>query len=358
MKLDLNVINDLVGKAAEEKVNECLGIINSTKWPLYFIGPSGSGKTAISMAVAKAYAQEHNVPAYYLQLSPDQTKTSIILGLRLINGSLVPVKGVVAQAMEEGAIIIIDEATHTNQELLLMFNSIMDRTSITSIGDEIVYAKDTFRIIFSSNNQYYAGNVRLPQSFAQRVVTFRFDYPSFIDEVKITAKIVSDEYSGKKAIMPVSVLKYICSFIREIRSDIYPLSARNAAIAVMRLLILAKEKINEQQSKDSKEDEKPVKGGKKVIAKKGEGDDDDYFTKGQNVESIRRRIANRILGRDVQSVDELKCKDVNEFVNFVSMIGIPGFREIILSSCMFYLDVDGMEINEDSFRQKIFSSVI
>lgn len=338
MKLDLNVINDLVGKAAEEKVNECLGIINSTKWPLYFIGPSGSGKTAISMAVAKAYAQEHNVPAYYLQLSPDQTKTSIILGLRLINGSLVPVKGVVAQAMEEGAIIIIDEATHTNQELLLMFNSIMDRTSITSIGDEIVYAKDTFRIIFSSNNQYYAGNVRLPQSFAQRVVTFRFDYPSFIDEVKITAKIVSDEYSGKKAIMPVSVLKYICSFIREIRSDIYPLSARNAAIAVMRLLILAKEKINEQQSKDSEED--------------------DYFTKGQNVESIRRRIANRILGRDVQSVDELKCKDVNEFVNFVSMIGIPRFREIILSSCMFYLDVDGMEINEDSFRQKIFSSVI
>ena len=50
--------------------------------------PSGSGKSIIAMNLARQYALAKNVPAYYVQLSPEQTKTSLILGLRLENGSL------------------------------------------------------------------------------------------------------------------------------------------------------------------------------------------------------------------------------------------------------------------------------
>ena len=88
----------------------------------FVLGPSGSGKSIIAMNLARQYALAKNVPAYYVQLSPEQTKTSLILGLRLENGSLAVKNGVVADCMERGGIIIVDEATHSVQEILLMFN--------------------------------------------------------------------------------------------------------------------------------------------------------------------------------------------------------------------------------------------
>lgn len=332
MKMDLTKVPKLVGDDAKLRFKECMSILKNTSWPIYLIGPSGSGKTVMAWNLAKAYAEKNKVPAYYLQLSPDQTKTSIILGLRLVKGSLVAVKGIVSQAMDEGAIIIIDEATHTTQELLLMFNSIIDRVSVTSVGDEIVYAKDTFRTIFCSNNAYYAGNVRLPQSLAQRLVGMKFDYPRFEDEVKIVSKIANDEYNGKQQ-PPESVVRYICSFVREIRSEMFPLSARNSAIASIRLAVVV--------------EGMPTKNKQ-----------DPYFVSGSNVESIRRNIAKRIFGREVTSTSELKGPEITEFIDFVSAVGIGQFKEVVLSSCMFYLDVEGMEINEVATRNKIQSSII
>lgn len=81
--LNLKNIPKIVGIHGKKMFNECMGILNYTRWPIYISGPSGSGKSIIAMNLAKKYAQENNVPAYYVQLSPEQTKTSLILGLRL-----------------------------------------------------------------------------------------------------------------------------------------------------------------------------------------------------------------------------------------------------------------------------------
>lgn len=116
-------------------------------------------------------------------MSPEQTKTSLILGLRLENGSLTVKNGVVADCMEKGGSIIVDEAAHSVQEILLMFNSILDRTSVTAIGDKMIYANEDFLIVFCANDSRYAGSVKLPQSFAQRLVSFYFDYPVADDEL-------------------------------------------------------------------------------------------------------------------------------------------------------------------------------
>jgi MoxR-like ATPase len=167
MELNLDKVPKLVGKVARDRFMEISTLLENSSWPIYLVGPSGSGKSIMAMNVAGWYSKKYGVPAYYVQLSPDQTKTSLILGLRLINGSLVPVKGLIATAMEKGGIVIVDEAAHATQELLLMFNSICDRTSITAIGDAIVESKDSFRVVFASNSSSYAGNSKLPQSFAQ-----------------------------------------------------------------------------------------------------------------------------------------------------------------------------------------------
>lgn len=330
-QMDLDKIPTMIGDIARERFQEASALLENTTWPIYFVGPSGSGKSLMAMNLAKYYAKKHEVPAYYVQLSPDQTKTTVIGGYRLVNGTLQVVRGTLARAMTEGAVIVVDEATHTTQEMLLMFNSIMDRTSLTYIGDELVYSDSRFRMIFCSNDALYAGNVRLPQSFAQRLVTFFFDYPSQEDEQKIARKIAKEEYAGDMDV-PDSVIRYITAYIREVRTPYFPLSARNVAISLIRLAVIAH--------------------GKKM------GEISEYFTKAQNAEATRRLIAKRILGREPGSSKELVTGEVDHFVKYVSAIGAKKFCDIIMSACMFHLDVDGAELNRDSLQTKLASMII
>lgn len=328
-QMDLNKIPTMVGAVAKERFQEASTLLEKTSWPLYLVGPSGSGKSLTAMNLARHYAKKHEVPAYYVQLSPDQTKTTVIGGYRLMAGNLQVVKGTVAKAMSEGAVVVIDEATHTTQEMLLMFNSVMDRTSLTYIGDELVYADERFRMIFCSNDALYAGNVRLPQSFAQRLVAFYFDYPEQEDEQQIARKIAREEYNGDFDV-PDSVVRYIAAYIREVRTPYFPLSARNIAISLIRLAGVGKQS----------------------------GETGEYFTKSQNAEASRRRIAERVLGRAPKSNSELVTGEVDEFVKFVSAVGVEKFREIIMSACMFHLDVDGAELNRDALQTKLASKII
>lgn len=328
-QLDFTNIPGVVGVEPNKLFKKAYKVIKNTNWPIYITGPSGSGKSIIAMNIAKRYSAEFNVPAYYVQLSPDQTKTSLILGLRLINGSLTAENGVVAECMEKGGIIIIDEATHSIQEMLLMFNSILDRTSVTSIGDKTVAANDTFRIIFCANDSKYSGNIKLPQSFAQRLVGYRCDYPTWEDEVEIIKQVAADECAVEIKV-PEEVIKYTVSLMREVRKDNFPLSVRNGSIATVLMQLEPKKKNFEV---------------------------DRYFTDGSNVESIRRNIAKRIFNKEVSSVSELNGEEMKKFTNYISKLGIMNFKEIILSSFMFYLDLDmgfyDLDAVKETLKQRI-----
>lgn len=331
-QLSLDKIPQIVGKSGTTMLQRCYNILANTKWPLYIVGPSGSGKSIMAMNLAKLYASNNNVPAYYVQLSPEQTKTSLILGLRLDNGSLVVKNGIVADCMEQGGIIVVDEATHSVQEILLMFNSILDRTSVTAIGDRIIYASDKFRIIFCANDSKYAGNVKLPQSFAQRLVSFYFDYPEAEDELAIVQQIVKEECKAANMV-PDSVQRYIIALMRELRSNTYPLSVRNAAIAVV-LCNLA------------------------LLENAASGEMDPYFSNPGNAESTKRYLAKRILGLEAKDVAELLDPRLQEFTSCISQIGVEHFKEIILQSFMYYLDVDLGFFDLQNIKEKIANSII
>lgn len=328
-KLDVKKVPRVVGVKGRRMLKRCLNVIENTKWPLYIVGPSGSGKSIIAMNIAKEYAMKHKVDAYYVQLSPEQTKTSLILGLRLKNGSLVPENGIVADCMENGGIIIVDEATHSMQEILLMFNSILDRTAVTAIGDKIVYAADSFRIVFCSNTSTYAGNVKLPQSFAQRLVAFNFEYPGQNDEVEIVKRIVDDELECESDV-PDNVINYIVGLMREVRSEEYPLSVRNAAIATVMLALEYKEA----------------------------GKTDDYFTMSKDKEAMRRTIATRIFGESPKDVTIINGSEVQEVIDYVSSISVKRFKEIILQSFMYYLDIDMGFFDSKDAKSKLMANII
>jgi hypothetical protein len=333
--LDLDMIPEIVGGSGLELLERCFNVLMCTRWPVYIAGPSGSGKSVIAMNIAKKYSVTRNVPAYYVQLSPEQTKTGLILGLRLEGGSLVVKNGIVADCMEKGGVIVVDEATHSMQEVLLMFNSIMDRTSVTAIGDKIVYAHENFRILFCANDSQYSGNIKLPQSFAQRLVCFYFDYPAAADELAIVNKIIEDECQTPCDV-PVEVKRYIIDLMRETRNKTYPLSVRNAAIAVVLCYL-------EFAAAGKPLDSVTV---------------DEYFIKGSNVESIRRAIAGRIGIEDAESIQDLSRPEMETFVKFISVIGVARFKEIILQSFMYYLDIDLGFYDLQLAKDKIHAAVL
>jgi len=335
MELNYEKIPKLTGDDAKARFAKIYKILNSTTWPIYLVGPSGSGKSIMAMNIAKYYAKKKGVKAYYVQLSPDQTKTSLILGLRLDGGSLIPKRGIVAQAMDEGAIIVVDEAPHATQELLLMFNSICDRTSVTAIGDDSVVAKDSFRVIFAGNTSNYAANNKLPQSFAQRMIAFNFDYPSINDEVAIAYKMYQEEFNGGSNV-PMAVCKYVTSIIRDTRNEKFPLSVRNIAATLMLLNSCEqKEKIDEDDVNN-------------LINEIG----------GENVESLAKKVYNALHNTSPSNINTIKDdKTVFELFGFIYKVGQEAFVDSVLSASMYWLDIEGFDFDIEEIKARLRASI-
>lgn len=164
------------------------------------------------------------------------------------------------------------------------------------------------------------------------MVSFYFDYPGFDDELDITDKIVEDECELED-VVPMCVKRYVVDLMRRSRSNTFPLSVRNAAIAIVMCNI---------EYAFQKDKNKPV---------------DNYFVAGMNVEAVRRRIAEGIANKAVAGTIGLNSDDVIEFTRFVSQIGIERFKEIILQSFMYYLDIDlglyDMQQTKDKIKAQI-----
>jgi hypothetical protein len=186
-------------------------------------------------------------------------------------------------------------------------------------------------MIFCSNDSSYAGNVRLPQSFAQRMVAFYFEYPSFESELEIAKRVASDECRAP-VIVPDSVIRYVVATVRKVRSSQYPLSARNAAITVVLLNLMER-----------------TSGGM-----------DPYFANEDTAEAKRRAAASRIfqVEDELVSLPLLLDSRVTEFHQFVSDVGVENFRQAFLSGSMYYLDVDGLELNQETMRNTIANLII
>lgn len=351
--LDITRVPTLVGAAPRAKAKQLLEIMQKTNIPILLIGDSGTGKSALMQSLLKNYAaqltyekwetgeldrsKKQVMPAYYFQLSRDATKTLVFMGDRMLEGSMTLVKGVMALAAQQGAPVGVDEIGHATENIITLFNSLDSEASVITNGDEVIDAS-RMRVIYGTNPSSHASNIQLPQSFTNRVLGFPIDYPDFNDEFEIAKSVAAKSYM-KGAVpltVPDPVTRYITHFMREMRKPGFPLSARNISRGVV-LCELS-----------------PIKNNQ-VNARRNLGIDK-HFTS-NNSEALRRTISRRIFGVEAQGAEVLQRPEVLEFIEFVSKIGVPAFKEILLYAVNYYVDSAGLSFYDD-VKQNILNSLI
>lgn len=344
----------MIGDDIVARLNRAYRLLCLSHYAPYLIGPSGSGKSFFGDALGRAYAKRKKCNYWYLQLSSDMTKTTIIAGNRLVANAAGVVEykavpGLIGRAAAAGDVVFVDEATHSSSEILLLFNSLIERNGKTSVGDLMIEAHPNFRLIFASNPDTHAGNIRLPQSFAQRLMTFRFDYPSWESEWKIAQNIaISDFNEGVSTgsvnfqyTVPEAVVRWATSYIREVRSDEYPLSARNVSQFALRCAV---ERWSLERDLGKVYDPNHV---------------DPYFTKGQNRDSVNETAFKRIFGeKKAGGTQDLLRPEMTDFRGFVSFLGIETVRELMLESVGYYLPIDGIDLMRKQLYTKLRESVL
>lgn len=221
----------IVGKYARGIYSHVKEVLIETRNPIALVGPTGTAKTLIMLRALNWYSRKFDVPSYYLQMSPDVSRTTLVGGFRLVNGSLVPVKGVIMRAMDEGGIVGLDEFTHAEPEDQASLNSALASESLklVSIGEIEARARSTTRFIIAHNPIAYGGNKLMPLALRRRFYVIEVDFPPADDELMIVNAILKREYKIK---MPDYWTRFLVSVVRSVRSEDAPISPANIAMAL------------------------------------------------------------------------------------------------------------------------------
>ena len=178
-------------------------------YPAFITGLSGNGKT---FSVEQACAQL-NRELIRVNITIETDEDDLIGGFRLVDGATVWHDGPVIQALNRGAILLLDEIDLASNKILCL-QSILEGKGVflKKIGRFIQPAKG-FNIIATANTKgkgsddgRFIGTNVLNEAFLERFpVTFEQDYPSPAIETKILGGVasklgVTDTYFCKRLV--------------------------------------------------------------------------------------------------------------------------------------------------------------
>lgn len=118
-------------------------------YPTYISGLSGNGKTfMIEQACAKLKKEFIRV-----QINPETDEDDLIGGFRLIDGETVFAKGPVLKAMENGAILLLDEIDRATNKIMCLQGILEGKPVLVKKTGEIVKPKSGFNVIATANTK-------------------------------------------------------------------------------------------------------------------------------------------------------------------------------------------------------------
>ena len=171
-------------------------------YPTFITGLSGNGKT---FSVEQACAQLGR-ELIRVNITIETDEDDLIGGFRLVDGATVWHNGPVIEALERGAILLLDEVDLASNKILCL-QSILEGNGVflKKIGKFIRPAAG-FNVIATANTKgkgsddgRFIGTNVLNEAFLERFpVTFEQEYPTAAIETKILGKMCADENFCKR----------------------------------------------------------------------------------------------------------------------------------------------------------------
>jgi len=173
-------------------------------YPTFITGLSGNGKT---FSVEQACAQL-NRELIRVNITIETDEDDLLGGFRLIDGSTVWHNGPVVEALERGAVLLLDEIDLASNKILCL-QSILEGNGVflKKIG-KFVKPTAGFNVVATANTKgkgsedgRFIGTNVLNEAFLERFpVTFEQQYPSVATEKKILERVASsvNAFSYKK----------------------------------------------------------------------------------------------------------------------------------------------------------------
>jgi len=193
-------------------------------YPTFITGLSGNGKT---FCVEQACAQLKR-ELIRVNITIETDEDDLIGGFRLVDGATVWHNGPVVEALQRGAILLLDEIDLASNKILCL-QSILEGKGVflKKIG-KFVTPADGFQIFATANTKgkgsddgRFIGTNVLNEAFLERFpVTFEQEYPSAANEYKILYKVASSIGAFKET-DDLDFLKRLCDWADIIRKTFY-----------------------------------------------------------------------------------------------------------------------------------------
>ena len=161
-------------------------------YPTYISGLSGNGKTfMVEQARAKVGKEFIRV-----QINPETDEDDLLGGFRLIDGETVFAKGPVLKAMENGAILLLDEIDRATNKIMCLQGILEGKPVLVKKTGEIVEPKQGFNVIATANTKgqgsedgrFTAASI-IDEAFLERfTISVDQQFPSLATEKKIVLK--------------------------------------------------------------------------------------------------------------------------------------------------------------------------
>ena len=189
-------------------------------YPTFITGLSGNGKT---FGVEQACAQLKR-ELIRVNITIETDEDDLIGGFRLVDGATVWHNGPVVEALQRGAVLLLDEVDLASNKILCL-QSILEGKGVflKKIG-KFVTPADGFQIFATANTKgkgsddgRFIGTNVLNEAFLERFpVTFEQEYPSAANEYKILHKV-----AASLAVADLDFLKCLCDWADIIRKTFY-----------------------------------------------------------------------------------------------------------------------------------------
>jgi len=211
------IVSSLVGNIVPKKDTTFVAFGNYTDvksivkskqfYPVFITGLSGNGKT---MGITQACA-ETNRELVRVNITIETDEDDLLGGYRLKDGDTVWQNGPVIEAMERGAVLLLDEVDLASNKIMCLQPILEGNGVFVKKINKFVSPKPGFQVFATANTKgqgsddgKFIGTNVLNEAFLERFpITFEQKYPSVAIEKKILANILNnagkpdDEFATK-----------------------------------------------------------------------------------------------------------------------------------------------------------------